>query len=119
MPPKKKAPAAAGDVALQLRAAEVIYRAACKQRGISPDAELQRQLQRCAEEGKHLGSIALHGPGASDYALCCILDVLAGYPGVRALHLWRSSVGDQASERLLRAACTPLCCRLRCARSGK
>ncbi len=85
-------------MATQIRSAELLYKVACRQRGLGPIPELQKQLQQCAEEGKQLTTVVLKGPSVDNAALQSVLDVLAGYGSVRSLHCWGTSISDQVSS---------------------
>jgi hypothetical protein len=85
-------------VAIQVRSAELLYKVSCRQRGCGPFPELQKQLQQCAEESKHLVKVVLKGPSVDDASLQSVLDLLAGYNPVRALHCWGTSISDKVSS---------------------
>lgn len=98
----------ADDVAIQVRSAELLYKVSCRQRGCGPIPELQKQLQQSAEESKHLVKVVLKGPSVDDASLQSVLDLLAGYNPVRALHCWGTSISDQVSSAAHARHCHPL-----------
>ena len=96
MPPKKKGKGpskAALENEHQAKALVHAYAAAARASLSRPSVDLLRKIEELAEKGKPLEAIALAEPlgVAGTQAIC---DILASYPKVRNLQLWRCGLGD-------------------------